>query len=67
MIILEIKGNITEMKNSQDGLNSRLKITEESNNHLEMKLLIHRVGVRLNPYEIFRKFSRVLLVPHLCQ
>lgn len=49
MIILEIKGKITEMRNSQDRLNSRLKITEESNNHLEMELLIHRVGVRLNP------------------
>lgn len=49
MIILEIKGKITEMKNSQDGLNSRLKITEESNNSLEMELLIHRVGVSLNP------------------
>ena len=49
MIILEIKGKITEMKNSQDGLNSRLKITEESNNYLEMEVLIHRVGVSVNP------------------
>lgn len=67
MIILEIKGKITEMKNSQDGLNSRLKITEESNNYLEMELLIHRVDVSLYPQEIFRKFCRVLLVPPLCQ
>ena len=67
MIILEIKGKITEMKNSQDGLNSRFEIIETTNNYLETELLIYRVGVCLTPLRNFQEIRRVLLVPHLCR
>lgn len=60
-IILEITGKITEMKNSQDGLNGRSEIIETTNNYLEMELLIYRAGVCFTPLRNFQEIRRVEL------